>query len=233
MVEQNQVSEAFPGEIKLVCPGAFRGCILLEEMSYYVRLLTASEKVVPFSEIGKQGNFIKLISGTAAAWEQIEVYQPENKLIAIVERHSLSENSSAANELAQLKDSLGGSYPVNAREWLRKYLSTVKTIYTFQLQGDKITKHGWPVLGRIQNLLKDTLRGIIQADKEGYYNENGDYILWQMYSGAAGTIPAATLDENGDWIPFQLRLDDNRTVDQFKQGIPPQKGLLNRILGRK
>lgn len=198
-------------------------------MSYYVRLLTASEQTVPFSQIAKQGGFIKLISGNEAEWERIEIFQPEDNLISTLERHSLSAGEPARTELAKIKDSIGGSYPVNAREWLRKYLSTVRTIYSFQLQAENITKDGWPVLGRIQNLLKDNLGGIIQADNEGLYNDNGDYILWQMYSGAAGTIPAATLDEDGKWTTFQLRLDDDRAVEQFRQGIAPRKGFLSRL----
>jgi hypothetical protein len=84
-------------------------------------------------------------------------------------------------------------------------------------------------MGRVQNLLKDTLTGIVQADNEGFYNEDGDYILWQMYAGAAGTIPAATLDANGEWIPYQLRLDDDRAIEQFKQGLPPKKGFLGSL----
>ena len=201
-------------------------------MAYYVRLLTPSEKTVSFNEIAHQGQYIKLVSGMADDWEQIEIYQPHDKLIAVIERHSLSKSDSAAGELGEIKDSIGISYPVSARDWLRKYLSTVKTIYSFRLFGDSITKQCWPILGRIQNLLKDNLGGIIQADKEGFYNENGDYILWQMYAGAAGTIPAAALDESGEWVPFQLRLDDDRAVEEFKQGIVPQRGFLSRLFGR-
>ena len=107
-----------------------------------------------------------------------------------------------------------------------------KTIYNFQLLTDNITKDSWPVLGRAQNLLKDALTCIIQADNEGYYNENGDYILWQMYQDAIGTIPAAVLNENDDWIKFELRLNDEKAVERFKQGTIPPRGFLGRLLGR-
>jgi hypothetical protein len=201
-------------------------------MSYYVRLLTAAEKTVPFNEIEKQGNSLKLVSGSDALWEKIEIYEPADNLISVVERLPLSSGDTGQTTLAQLKSAVDNSYPLNAREWLKEYLSAVKTIYSFQLIGENITKEGWPVMGRVQNLLKDTLTGIVQADNEGFYNEEGDYILWQMYAGAAGTIPAATLDEKGQWISAQLRLDDDRAIEQFKQGLPPPKGFLNRFLGR-
>jgi hypothetical protein len=201
-------------------------------MSYYVRLLTAAEKTVPFTEIEKQGNYFKLVSGSGALWDKIEIYEPENNLISVMERLPLFSGGPAENTMAQLKSAVANSYPVNAREWLRKYLSKVKTIYTFQLLAENITKDGWPVMGRVQNLLKDALTGIVQSDNEGFYNEDGDYIIWQMYAGAAGTVPAATLDASGEWISFQLKLDNDRSIEQFKQGLPPEKGFLSRLLGR-
>ncbi len=201
-------------------------------MGYYVRVLATSEKVIPFSEIVKQGNSIKLISGTDAAWIRIEIYEPEDNLISILDRELITPGSSGEDTIAKLIESINKSYPVSAREWIRKYFLKIKAIYSFQLINNNITARGWPTLGRIQNLLKDLLGGIIQADNEGFYNEDGDYILWQMYEGATGTIPAATLDDDGDWISYQLRLNDEKSIDQFKQGIAPQKGFLSRLLGR-
>lgn len=201
-------------------------------MSYYVRLLTAAEKTVPFSEIKEQGNNIKLADGSDASWDKIKIYEPVDNLIAVVERQPVSAGSAVEDALSQLKTVLAESYPVNSREWLSQYLSKVKTIYSFQLLAENITKNGWPVMGRVQNLLKDNLTGIVQADNEGFYNEDGDYILWQMYEGAAGAIPAATMDENGEWISYQLRLDDARAIEQFKQGIPPKKGFFNSFFKR-
>ncbi len=201
-------------------------------MSYYVRLLTPAEKTVPFNEIKEQGSTIKLVAGYEDKWDKIEIFEPADSLIAVLERQPLSDNIDAKVVLSRLKSALAGSYPASAREWLIRYLSNVKTIYSFQLFTENITKNGWPVMGRVQNLLKDTLTGIVQADNEGFYNEDGDYILWQMYEGAAGTIPAATLNEKGEWIPYQLRLDDTRAVEQFKQGFLPKKGFFNSFFKR-
>jgi hypothetical protein len=199
-------------------------------MPHCVRIFTNSEKVMPYREIKKQGKSIKLVSGMDASWEQIDVYEPENNLISILVRHSTSIGKSGETELSHMKESIKESYPVNAREWLTNYLSKVKTVYTFQLFGDRINRDGWPVLGRIQNLIKDTLIGILQADNEGFYNEDGDYILWQMYAGATGTIPAATLDAKNKWMIFDLQLTNTRAVGRFKDGLPPQRSFLRRLL---
>jgi hypothetical protein len=198
-------------------------------MDYHVRLLTPSDKVIPFSEVKNQGKSICLVSGADARWERIEIRNVEDQLVCIFERHSVSPGSTGEGELNQLRDSIQSSYPVSAREWLRRYFPTVKTIYDFQLFGEKISRDEWPVLGRIQNMYKDLLTGIIQADNEGYYNGDGDYILWQMYRGATGTIQAATINEKGKWIPFRLDLTDAKAIERFKEGVLPKRGFLRRL----
>lgn len=198
-------------------------------MGYYVRLLTPSQKVISFSEITAEVDSIKLVSGIDQLWEKIEIYESKDNLISILERNSVSSGGLAETTLVELEESIKNCYPVSAREWLKKYFSRVKTIYTFQLFATNITKNGWPILGRIQNLLKDSLDGIIQADNEGFYNENGDYILWQMYKGASGTIPVATLDEKGEWVTYKLGLNSDKAIDLFKQGIVPKRGFLGKL----
>ena len=201
-------------------------------MSYFVRLLTPSLKVVPFTDLMLDVESVKLASGMADSWEKIEINNPEGSIVAILERKLVSPGSPAETTLAELKSSVDRSFPLSARQWIKQYLSRVKTVYSFELLTDNISQNSWPVLGRVQNLLKDAAGGIIQADNEGFYNENGDYILWQMYEGAAGTIPAAVLNENGEWATFSLRLKDKLAVDNFKQGIVPARSFLDRLFGR-
>jgi hypothetical protein len=198
-------------------------------MSYYVRLLVKLDKVIPFSEIKNQGKWIKLVSGKDMLWDRIEIREPEDSLVCILERHYLAPGRIAETPIPALKESLRGSFPLNAGEWIRDYFSDVKTIYTFQVFPESITGKGWQVLGRIQSLLHDWLVGIIQADREGYYNENGDFILWQMYEGASGAIQAATLDEKGRWISYRLSLNHPQAVARFKEGLPPARGFLGRL----
>jgi hypothetical protein len=201
-------------------------------MGYCVRLLTSSVERVPLQKIRDQAVSLQLVSGDETAWDKIEISQPVGSLIAVLERYSISAEGTAAIEMQIVKETLQGSYPLNAREWIRNYMAGIRVIYTFRLEGEQITSQGWPILGRVQNLLKDTLGGIIQADQEGFYNEEGNYILWQMYDGAAGTIPAAVLNDEREWTAYQLRLNDSAAVELFKQGSLPPKGFLNRFLGR-
>ncbi len=199
-------------------------------MSYKVRLLTTSEEVIPFSHIQPLAEQ-KLISGTDQLWERIEIYSSGDNLLSTLERDIIEPGNVGEATLKELIRKIRDKYPVNARQWLKNYFVTVKVIYTFNIFPDRMTKKTWPILGGVQNFLKQSLKGIIQADNEGFYNEDGDYILWQMYDDATGSIQAANLNEKGEWVPFSLKLDDKKAVDLFKQGVIPKKGFLSRILG--
>jgi hypothetical protein len=201
-------------------------------MSYYVRLLTPSLKVVPFTDLMLDVESVKLAAGMSESWEKIEISNQKGSLISILERKTVSPGSAAETTISEIKWSVEHSNPVSARQWIKDYLSRVKTVYSFQLMTDSITQDSWLILGRVQNLLKDALGGIIQADKEGFYNESGDYILWQMYEGATGTIPAAVLNAQGEWIKFELKLSSEQAVEQFQQGIPQPRGFWDRLMGR-
>ena len=198
-------------------------------MNYKVRLLTTSEEIIPFSHTQPLAEQ-KLISGTDQLWERIEIYSSGDNLLSTLERDIIEPGSVGEATLKELMRKIQDKYPVNARQWLKNYFATVKVIYTFNIFPDRMTKKTWPILGGVQNFIKQSLNGIIQADNEGFYNEDGDYILWQMYDGAVGSIQAANLNEKGEWIPFSLRLDDKKSVDIFKQGVIPKKGFFSRIL---
>ena len=202
-------------------------------MSYKTRLLTPSEKVIPFSTMKKVSDRIKLVSGVDPLWEKIEIYDAHDILLATLEYDTVNAESNGETTLKELDKSIQNKYPVNARQWLKNYFTTVKAIYTFNIYPDRMNKNNWLILGGTQNFLKDSLNGIIQADNEGYYNEAGLYILWQMYEGATGNATATSLDEKGQWVPYSysLRLDNKKAVDLFKQGIAPKRGFFNRMFG--
>jgi hypothetical protein len=195
-------------------------------VAYYVRVLTHSAESVPLSALQAEVDSVKLEEGTEPDWAKLEVRNYEGNRIAYLVKLPVSRPEGAA-ELVGLQGQVARSDPENARRWLQQYLSRVMTIYSFQLFTDHIDPVDWSLLGRLQNLLKDTLTGLVQADNEGFYNENGDYILWQMYSEAGGSVPAATLDAAGEWVPFQLNLSDPGAVARFKNGELPRRGLFD------
>ena len=197
-------------------------------MTYRVRVPVQTNKVLPFNDLLLHAGPARLVSGSGEDWNHLEILNSNEEVLASLKRIQAEEKD---EEVGRLREELKYALPPNAREWVNNYLSEVKTIFIFELNVDNISGKDWEVLGRFQNMLKDALQGIVQADHEGYYNEKGDYILWQMYEGAGGTIPAAVLDQNGNWISFNLKLNKPEAVQRFKEGILPKKGLLSRLLG--
>ena len=46
-----------------------------------------------------------------------------------------------------------------------------------------------------------------------------------------GRYDTSFLNEKGEWVSYSLRLDDEKDVNLFKQGIAPKKGFFSRIFG--
>ena len=202
-------------------------------MSYKVRLLTPSEKNISFTSLQKVSNRIKLLSSTDTSWEKIEIYDARDILLSTLQYDVVIPGSNGETTLKDLANAIQNKYPINARQWLIKYFTTIHAIYTFNFFPEFMDNNSWPILGGIQNFLKDSLGGIIQSDNEGYYNEAGLYILYQMYEGATGNVTAASLNDKGEWVPYSysLRLDDKKSVELFKQGIAPKRGFFTRMFG--
>ena len=172
---------------------------------------------------------IKLAAGTEQLWERIEILNTDDTVVTTIDRDIVSPESIGETTLTELRTLISDKYPLKARQYLNNYLYTVRVIYTFNIFPDRMNKETWQILGGVQNFLNDSLRGIIQADREGFYNEVGDYILYQMYENAFGSVPAAVLNDKGEWISYSLRLDDENAVDLFKNGVTPKQGFFSKL----
>ena len=172
---------------------------------------------------------IKIAAGTKELWMRIEIFNSASTAFATLDRDIVSSESVGETTLTELRNMIWSKYPVKARQWLQNYFNTVHVIYTFNIFPDRMNKDDWILLGGVQNILKNSLRGVTQVDKEGFYNESGDYILYQMYENAIGGIPAAVLNDKGEWITYSLKLDDVNAIEMFRDGIVPKKGFFSRI----
>jgi hypothetical protein len=200
-------------------------------MSYKVRLLTPSQKVIPFSVMKSLLDRIKLATGTEQLWERVQIHSAGNTVLATIDCDIVSPDSVGGTILSELRTVISNKYPVKARQYLDKYFYTVRVIYTFNTFIDRMDQDTWVLLGEVQYFLKASLGGITQSDNEGFYNEMGDYILYQMYENAFGSVPAAVLNDKGQWISYSLRLGDEKAVDLFKNGVVPKQGFFTRMFG--
>jgi hypothetical protein len=198
-------------------------------MSYKVRLLTPSQKAIPFNVMKSLSDRIKLAAGTEQLWERIEILSSSETVVTTIDRDIVGPESAGETTLTELRSVISNKYPVKARQWLDNYFYTVHVIYTFNTFTDRMDQDAWALLGEIQTFMKYSLRGITQSDNEGFYNEIGDCILYQLYENAFGSVPAAVLNDKGEWISYSLKLGDEKAVDLFKNGIVPKQGFFSKL----
>jgi len=71
-------------------------------MNYKVRLLTTSEKIIPFSVMKSLSDKIKLTSGTDQLWERIEIIGTGDTLLSTLGRDLVEPESGGETTLKEL-----------------------------------------------------------------------------------------------------------------------------------
>jgi len=194
-------------------------------MGYYIRTLTHSDKRVPFSELraalAQEHPKARLLlqEGSESQWEQLLLAHANGTPIAAVERNSVT-GPIGAEELQEFRHEIADCAPPAAATWLDHYLSRVRTIHAFQvLDGTKMEK-GWDILGTLKTAIWQKTGGIIQADREGFTNEDGYHVLWQFPEQVSGPWWMGVL-EAGLWVHFQMDLGNPSHREAFLAGAVP------------
>src|SRR5206468_2973360 len=106
-----------------------------------------------------------------------------------------------------------------------EFLAEVKTVYAFQhLQGSQ-TEEGGNALHALRAHLWERGDAILQADLEGFSNEEGYHIVWQFADSVSGPWKMAVLVE-GSWQQFTMDLGDPDHREAFFNGeVPPDVSL--------
>ena len=96
----------------------------------------------------------------------------------------------------------------------------MKVIYAFQLLSGTDVEDGWTPLRRLYNAVWERAGGILQADGEGFSDEEGYTILWQFSDGASGKWNIGVLS-GGRWIHFEMDLGNEQHRQAFLGGQVP------------
>jgi hypothetical protein len=194
-------------------------------MPYYIRVLSRSSETVPFDKLqevlsrnGHSAN-LSLEKGSRESWEQLLLAHMDGTEIAVIERNPVERNSLGAEELQEFLIAIEGGKPASAEAWLRQYLATVSTIYAFQLLNGINAGDGWSAVSCLQNTLR-SLGGILQADGEGFSNEQGYHILWEFSDNVTGAWSMGVL-RDAEWIHFQMDLGNRNHREAFLRGEVP------------
>lgn len=194
-------------------------------MGHYIRVLSPNPVRVPMSRLMEALEELGApvaLSGDSdeTNWRQLILAHPEGKDIAVVECDLVEKGSLAEEEIGELLEEIAEAQPASAAAWLQSYLPKVKAIYAIQVVAGANEGEGWDVVDTVRNALLAHAGGIIQADNEGFSNEEGYHILWQFDEDVEGAWWMAVL-KNGKWVKFEMDLGDPEHREAFLAGKVP------------
>jgi hypothetical protein len=195
-------------------------------MGHYVRVLSTSAGCVSLSALKSalEKNKLQATLSTEDAaveeWSQLILSHADGQEIACIERNRVEEGSLGSDELAEFAEEVADCKPANAAKWLLDYFPRVRCIYALQVLSGTDHKNGWEIFGAIKNRIWSFAPAIIQADREGFTNEDGYHVLWQFSDSVDGTWWMGVLS-GGRWKHFQMDLGDRRHRESFFQGQIP------------
>lgn len=192
-------------------------------MGYYIRILGKKLDNIPVDKLrdATQPAVLHISEADGDAWTQLTLSHKSGQEIATIEKNPVVEGQLGADELREFIDEVSHYKPQSAATWLREYLPNVKVIYAFQLLSGTDVNDGWTPLHRLYNTVWNHAGGILQADGEGFCDEDGFTILWQFSERASGEWNMGVL-QNGRWVHFQMDLGNEHHRAAFLNGQVPK-----------
>ena len=195
-------------------------------MGYYTRVLSKDDEFPAFDELAQ---FVRaehpqfkltLEEGTEEEWESLLLSGNDDVEVAVIERNPISEGSIGEDDIAEFIEETQDAKPETGVAWLQEFLASVKTIYAFQhLQGNEF-EGGSNALHALRTRLWERGDAILQADGEGFTNEEGYHIVWQFSDSVSGPWNMAVL-QDGVWRQFTMDLGDPDHRAAFLEGSVP------------
>ena len=205
-------------------------------MSYYTRVLSKDEEFPPFDELAlwiraEHPDYkLSLEDGTEEEWESLLLSGNDDVEVALLERYPVADGSVGQDEISDLLEDLHDVKPDSGVAWLKEFLEEVKTLYAFQhLQGSE-TVDGSNALHALRAHLCERGDAIIQADNEGFTNEEGFHIVWQFSDSVSGPWNMGVL-QDGAWLHFKMDLGDPDHRAAFINGEMPSDLSTIRVTG--
>jgi hypothetical protein len=200
-------------------------------LSYYTRVLSKDEGIPTFEELAllirqEHPNYkLSIEDGTEQEWENL-LLSADDVEVALLERNPVTDGSLGQDEIAEFIEEIQDCKPESGVAWLKDYLASVKTIYAFQhLQGND-TEEGGNALHTLRSALWERGDAIIQADGEGFTNEDGYHIVWQFSDSVSGPWNMGILQDE-TWHHFRMDLGDADQRAAFLNGeIPPDLSVI-------
>lgn len=191
-------------------------------MGYYIRVLGKKLDDIRVDQLREvtQPAVLHISKGDRDAWAQLTLSHKSGQEIAIIEKNPVVEGQLGADELREFMDEVPHYKPETAAAWLQEYLPNVRVIYAFQLLSGTDVDDGWTPLHRLYNAVWKHAGGILQADGEGFCDEDGFTILWQFSDSVTGEWNLGVL-KDGRFVHFEMDLGNEQHREAFLSGQVP------------
>jgi hypothetical protein len=201
-------------------------------VSYYTRVMSTDEEFPPFDELAlwvrseHPGYKLTLEDGEEEEWESLLLLSDDDVEVALLERIPVFQ----PDEMEEFLEEIEGCKPETGVAWLKEYFAKVQTIYAFHHLIGAETEEGGNVLHALRAHLWERGDSIIQADNEGYTNEEGFHIIWQFSDSVSGPWNMGVL-QDGTWYHFKMDLGDPDHRAAFLRGEVPDDLSAVRVAG--
>jgi hypothetical protein len=195
-------------------------------LAYYTRVLSKDEE---FPSLDELSEFVRtnhpdykltVEEGDEEGWESLLLSSNDEVEVAILERNPVYDGSVGQDEIADFMEDTQDGKPETGVVWLHEFLAEVKTVYAFQhLQGSELIDGG-NALHALRAHLWERGDSILQADNEGFSNEEGYHIVWQFSDSVSGPWNMGVL-QDGTWHHFTMDLGDPDHRTAFLNGEVP------------
>jgi hypothetical protein len=193
---------------------------------YYTRVLSkdaefpAFEDLAEFISSNHSDYKLTVEEGTEEEWESLLLSGNDEVEVAVLERNPVSTGSVGEDQIADFLEETADAKPETGVAWLHEFLVEVKTVYAFQHLHGSETVDGSNALHGLRSHLFERGDTILQADGEGFTNEEGFHIVWQFSDTVTGPWNMAVL-QDGTWHQFKMDLGDPDHREAFLNGEVP------------
>lgn len=199
-------------------------------MGYYIRVLGSQDPDIHIDELiqslaadGLIAKFEFNPTEQAVKWTMLNILNADGEPLAQLERNPVIEGELGQEELDEFKEDIQDYKPASAVKWLTNYFDKVKVIYAFQLLNAAFEDRNFEIISNIKTKIWNKTKGILQADNEGFSNEDGYHILWQFSDTVTGDWSCAVRNWLGKWDKFIMDLGDTTQRQEFQDGKVPKK----------
>jgi hypothetical protein len=201
-------------------------------MPYYIRVFGSQDPDIHFDELidalkqdGLSAKFKLDPSEQPGKWTMFDIHNNDGEALAQIERNPVVDGELGQDELNEFREIIQDYKPTSAVKWLTNYFDSVKVIYAFQLLNAAFDGDNFDIVSSVKTKIWNKTKGILQADNEGFSNDDGYHILWQFSDNVTGDWSCAVNNSSGKWDNFIMDLGDITQREEFQNGDVPENAM--------